>query len=280
MPLYIGDQLLPAPTLEVVDWLENNLDPSRFVPWLTRSWPGFGSVGIAFPIGYRVPPPFRINRLRWPVGASRWAYGHFLAHADQINGADGETGIHESAYGRTGNEMNQLDIQMSSPDDQGTVHETLTAQMYVLAITPLARVLPPGQSAPNWANAMYLVTVVDQRYFWWQYAAPDFGINETAGKTWANVFTAIGTALNVTVNVDDINAAYLQPSRALNLTYEALPPIFDAAAYNVGHRVVVLYGGTVTTQTFKSALQTRSQDFQQQTWRTVRAGGDRFSGAY
>ncbi len=118
---------------------------------------------------------------------------------------------------------------------------------------------------------------MDARYFWWQRPCPDFHINDTAGVTWGNVFTALSAALEIDIDVDDIHADYLQPSRALNLTHEAIPPILDAVCTNIHHVLVVDYQtGKVSTQKFETAKDAMEEDLEDHKERAYLAGGDRF----
>lgn len=249
-------------------WVANNIPTERATQWLTRAWPGLGLQGIAWPTGFRIPDRIRLNRLVWPTGASRWAYGFFLGTTAQVEA------IRKQAFGDDGEANETITLRMESPDDQGEASESITTDLYLLPPTPLAWV-DPGIRVPS-GEAAYLLTVVDQRFYWWAHAAPDFGINDTAGKTWQNVFDAIAAELDITIDVGTIDPAYLQPSRGLNLTYETIPPLLDACCASIGHRLVCGLDNGVSTQSFTEADQAADDDAADNPDRTLRAGQDRF----
>jgi hypothetical protein len=170
-----------------------------------------------------------INRLVWPTGASRWATGWFLT--DDA----GLAILRPQAY--TGNTLTPLPFVM----DDGQL--SITTSMYLL---------PPRSLAQNGEGGdLYLITLVDQRYFWWEKAA---SIAVTAGTTtWSQLFAAIGTALGVSIALDSVPAAYLKPPADFNTYYELLPPQLDAAAAAVGMKVVVALDGSVRVLTPASA---------------------------
>lgn len=261
---------LAFPSPDLAEKIARDIPIERLALLYNRAWPGFGTVGIATPTHYRPWPyqPFRVNHFYWPTGASRYAFGLFLMAADQINQ------LEPVAFGTNSNQQNNVDLTMSSEDKDGTLVERIRTSVTVLPPIPIYRVLDTQGLSDHGG---YLVVVVDQRFYWWNYPLPDLGITETAGKTWQNVFNAIASALNITITVDTIDTDYLAPSRALNLSYEAVPPLLDAVAWNVGHRLVVdPTTGNVSTQSFNTALSAYKNDQTNHPNRTLRAGGPRF----
>lgn len=267
----ISGQVLSAPTAQNVALAEARLPRENVWAFVNRAYPGFGLAGVTWPTGYRPLPRPKLNSFYWPSGASRWACGLFLVHSLDLEGGESGPGIHEAAFGADGDQINRVTLKMATEDQTGETSETLSASVYCLPPIPLARLLGAG-GTPD--NAGYLLTVVDQRYYWWWVQTPDFLISETAGKTWSDLYAQCGTALNVSIGNDDINAAYLQPSRAINLTYEVIPPVLDAIAYNVGQRVVCTYDGSVLTQNFDTAKAARAQDDEDNPDRAYLCGGD------
>lgn len=102
----------------------------------------------------------------------------------------------------------------------------------------------------------YFLILVDDRYFWWQQQATINVVENTT--TWSQLFTEIANGLNITLNVDTINAAYLNPSAVFNKENQYLPMLLDLAASSVGHRVVRTLGNQFYTRTALSALALQS----------------------
>lgn len=273
----IAGQTLSAPTDEILDWVEQHLPQGDVWAFLSRAYPGWGLGATTLPTGYAPLPRPKLNSFYWPSGASRWACGLVLVHALELNGdgSDNFPGFHDAAFGQQGDQCNSVTLKMQTEDQTGEAAETLSCSVYCLPPIPLVRVLNQDEEPDN---ASYLLTVVDQRYFWWWTAAPDFGINETAGVTWSTAINRCASALGVTIKVDDINEAYLQPSRAINLTYEKIPPVLDAICANVGHVLRCKFDGTVETQAFETAKTARETDQEDnKDTRVVIAGGDRYA---
>ena len=82
----------------------------------------------------------------------------------------------------------------------------------------------------------YLCTFVDQRFFWWARNTGSLTVNEGT-TTWDDLYSSMGTALEVTINQDPVVAAYGKPSSQVNLQYEPVPQWLDTIAQNVGQRV-------------------------------------------
>lgn len=262
---------LIVPTAEIHAWVTNNIDPRDICPWTYRAFPGTNLTGLAFPTGFSTPRETRLNRFAWPRGASRWAYGHFLASTNQVKV------IRDVAFGEVGDSTETVILEMGTEgqrSDEGTEVEgvQLHVDVYLLPPYPLGRVDPVnGESV----NGLYLLTVVDKRYYWWHKPTPDFAIDGTS-TTWESVFEKIGDAIGEDIEVDPIHADYLKPHKALNLKNEALPLVLDAVAYNCGQRVIVDYDGKVKSINAGTGKTRRSEDDETYRLRTIRAGGDRF----
>jgi hypothetical protein len=199
----------------------------RLIPydWATvfeQAWqfrPGLARLGARPAI---FPPAVLAGTFCWPVGASRWTYASYLVDDAML------AAIRPLAY--IGNSLTSLPLTFL--DDLGNV---LTTYLYML---------PPRPLAQSGDNQIWLMMLVDDRFFWWFRAA---NIVVTPGTTtWTQLFTSLATGLNVTLNVDAVPSVYLKPSGDLNGMYEALPPMLDVAALSVGMRVVRRFDGTVS----------------------------------
>ena len=237
---YAGTNLI-LPTGKISAWIEKNIDPRDATPWVHRAFPGKNLTGIAQPTGFQVPPKIEVGRLRWYTGASRWAYGHFLASANMVNT------IRQVAYAN--GMVNALPFVMglnqTNPD--GSTVNNLSTTLFMLPPTPL--------SGYRGVNGLYLLTLVDKRYFWWQQPVPaSFAIGCVAHTTWNYVITQLAGAVGEKVTISNIPNAYASPDQSLALVGEVVPPVLDAACWNVGCKLVVDYLGNVYCQSYGDAL--------------------------
>ncbi len=205
---------------ELVAWVKGNIDPNETWETSTRFWPGKNLVGLPF----RAPPPpdpNRIGVLRWPTTASRFACAHYLATQDDLDA------IRSVIY--QGSTYLPATLTLDAADGS-----SVSPSMYLLPARPLQQIGGEG---------FYLLTLVDERFFWWSRAA---NISVVGGTTtWAQLYASIATGLGITLTVDAIPAAYLKPPAALGTAYEALPLLLDAVAACVGQRVVRQLDGSV-----------------------------------
>ena len=244
---------LPQVNPELAAWVGANLTPKDVFEWAEVSWPGRNRTAWAWGAGYE-HPAVEVGRLLWPVGASRFACGHFLAGSDQLDR------ILRLAVPSPAT-LAPLDFVFK--DKAGGKFST---KLYLLPPRPLAH-FRRSKSESN----LFLLTLVDARYFWWEKAA---AVAVTGGTTtWSSLLAAIGTALGETVTPDTIPSAYLKPSTELSASYEYLPLLLDAVCACVGHRLVRKLDGTVVTQSARTALAAEAaQDGGVEPYRA--AGGD------
>lgn len=200
-------------------WIRDKLDPEEVMEGILRGWPGKGLDHLGW---YGVLRRRRIDvgTLRWPWSASRFAIGHFLADNDQLAA------------------IRQLVYQNGSYSPQPLIISdgvtAMTASLWMLAPRPLAQ-------DSDGLSGLWLLTLVDIRYFWWYRAAQ---INVAEGSTtWADLYQQIAVALGITLTADPIADAYLLPTAALTTAYRALPILLDVVAAAVGQRIVVQYDG-------------------------------------
>lgn len=269
MPLSLAGINLGPPGPAVLEWIEKHFDLAEACPWTRRSWPGKNLTGIPWSTGYRgMPRRIRPNVMRWGPGASNFAYGFFVATSNEADA------IRSAAFG-TGTTTTPITLRITSPGIKSILDATLglSASVYMMPPVPLGRVARPGGS---YLNGLYLLPVVDQRFYWWQVLTPDFAIDGQT-TTWTSVFTAIGTALGLSVDVDSISSNYRLPDVGLNLSGEVLPPVFDACCKCIGMELVVDYSGAVSVISQQGGLKRRQFDDSTHTTRTLISGGDEFN---
>jgi hypothetical protein len=272
---------------EVEDFLKRFLPTESFMPWLIQGlWPGWNLGALTGVNGYPWGKAFKLNRLYWPSRASRWAYGHFLCNSDSV------ATISADAFPQ-GQPYQQLLFSIGNPEsNQGTINagETFNAMMYMLPPTPLSGI----RGLTGMTQSLYLITLVDERYFWWW---QNFG-NQTISSTttWMSLLTIIQGILNAgnptptpAWTIDPINSAYLGPSvQAYSIPYEPLPQIIDSICDNIGMRFVANglpnnngvptgNANTYSMQLYGTALSTINNDMLNNNNRLIVSGGQRFS---
>lgn len=256
-PLTYGGVDLLIPSAELTAYASTrytiaDLIPFRFSPrpdWTTISWPT--------PWDSFRNQPVRSNTLYWPTGASRWGMGFFWCAEEDL--ADVRTVV----YGEAGDEYNAATLSMD--DGENTAVETSMWMLPPIPVAPqkvtynasdvathgLVSWLVPVTQADTARERLqdgqpaYLLPLVDARYFWWLKAG---NIDVTAGTTtWAQVYTAIASALGISITVETVNSAYLKPPAELSNRYTHLPLLLDAVAHCVGQRFVRKLDGTCST---------------------------------
>lgn len=228
--LFYAGVPLPLATAEIADWVRDRIDPSWLVEWTERTWPGHQLEHVGWR-GFWRPGPVRLGVLTWPVGAARFAVGHYLADEVAV-AAVRQKGVRDG-------KPQPLDLVIAD----GRPGRAVTVPLYALPPRPLDRV---AAGVPG----LYLLTLVDDRYYWW-YKSGVIG-----GDSWTAVYASIGTLLGVKVEADAVADAYRTPPVDLLAAYRPLPVLFDAVAYSVGHRVVRTLEGRVVAQGWSNAVTT------------------------
>lgn len=183
---------------------------------------------------YAAAPPPRLNTLYWPTGATRWARGYFVVAETQ------KKKIVAMAHGGSSAGNTALSLKWGDPD-----HKTpLQASMYLLPPRLVAR------SRDSDYESLWLLPLVDDRY-WWQFKdTDDLEIDDE--KTWAGLFSDIGTAIGSSVSLPTATAAaYLSPDPyEFTRRFENAAMMLDAAALSVGKRIVRRLDGAVRAESF------------------------------
>lgn len=181
----------------------------------------------------------RIATFHNPWGAARWGSAFVMVNQTALDE------IRALAYGEAGDEYNDLPFVLSDSAGELTGQTTseITTNLWMLPAVPMAAarlvftntVVDPGEQ-------VYLLPLVDDRYFWWEIATE---IDVAEGTTtWNQLYDAFASALGITLNRDAIPAAYKKPANGLTKHYEHLPLIMDLAAASVGQRIVRRLDGT------------------------------------
>lgn len=245
MPTYAGIALA-QPTPELIAWVESYVPTRDIVQF--NPVPYLDHLQNVMPYPDQSDDPVQIGSLWWPQGASRWAVGYYIVTESQRNAINAIVN-NRSTY-------NPANLVL----DDAT--SSITASMWMLPPRPLAQNPPDADSLTKWimpkadsgssGEPVYLLTLVDDRYFWWQRAG-DITL-EPPKTSWANLISQIGTILGVTITTDTINPVYLKPPASLIQYQNFLPLLLDLCAFSVGLRVIRLLNGNVILQSATNAL--------------------------
>lgn len=238
---------LPQPTGELAAWVAKNIPLSDVVPF--HPTPSLNKLLTVLPYPDIRLRPVKMGSLWWPIGAARWAIGHFLAC--------------ESDLAKIRIQVYPDDVSYRAATlvlDDGTDSGQLFADMWMLPPRPLAQSdsagrtkwLLPRSIADN-GEAVYLLTLVDERFFWWQ--RPSTVAIAVGSTTWGQLITAISENLAAPISAGDIESVYLLPPASLSAFVKYLPLLLDLCAFNTGRRVVRdPSSGAVILQTATVAL--------------------------
>lgn len=225
---YAGLPLLEC-TPDIDGWATSLIDPS----WTRQRVPAGESSREWLLAHYpRQEGPQQINVLRWPSwGAGRWAEGLFVAD-------DATRDLLEAACNVGG-----VPVPQAWTFDDGV--KSVTTYLYMLPCRPLTLADPK-------AGSLWLLTLVDRRFFWWA-TCSQIDVDD-GDATWENVYADLALELGVTVGVDPVDDAYLLPTGLFGDAYRPVPLVLDAVAASCGQRLVFSLDGTITAQSADNSL--------------------------
>lgn len=293
MPMTLAGLELRLPTPELRDWIGANIPQEEACPWVRNRYPTgkAGQMGlVADNWVRRGETPVVPGRLRWPQGASRWAYGHFLCASSDLEG------IRLKAWGDSGTELKPVTLSIWSdvklppgeePEEGAVDAGKVEPEMFVIHWTPLSCLKRSD------VEGLHLLTLVDRRYFWWSYRVPDFrsSSGEIAGGSsdWASFMNGLleqpledmgGSFSDSSTTIDsETHWLYPGPSFWCEAMGDPIPHWLDAAAAHVGRRFVAMLDGThYKLQTVDQAdkVHGTGDPSKYVRFRTRRAGGHRF----
>ena len=202
-----------------------------------------------FRSAYPKLPMVSVGELQWPSGVSRYARALYAVDPWSM------IKIAEKAWGFTVplDENENPILPTTAPADWGyegnavelrlDFDELVTAQMYVL----------PPVRVSNDAFDLWLVPLVDERYWWTQL------FSEFEEGSWANLFSGIASGLGIpTISSPAIASDFGRPDHSAFAAKSNLSNILDCAALSVGLRSVRDLDGSVRLQTFSDATMRRT----------------------
>ncbi len=227
---YAG-QPLPSWTSPMAGWVEKYIDPHDLWEFAFRTIPGARLQYMTF-LPWLHQKPIRVGRLFWPFGATRWAVGHFI--------------ISDSALALVRPLCYPAGASVAQPLllDDGTT--TITAQMYMLPPRRLTFSRRSDWVTGDTLEDLYLLTLVDQRFWWWGANAGNITI-EPDVTTWVGLYDLISTALGTVIDAEVVDSDYFFPAFApgFSTSYESIPVLLDAVSLNCGQRIVAGFDGSI-----------------------------------
>lgn len=216
--------LLPDPAGELSRWIDKSLpiEDVRLFPHETIwgrtnrfnarvAGPANATAGVEVPhVNWPDPPTLKVNTLYVPTGASRWSVGMFLVDQAGME----KMGLAETAnWGKAGR----------------LVLDDWSGDFWPLQPRPLTSVD---------GNQVYLLPLVDERY-WWQFVNAG-ELEVTDSTTWQDLITTLtGKVLTTALTITDISDDYGRPDPVeLTRRHENVAVLLDAVAFSVGRRWV------------------------------------------
>lgn len=200
-------------------------------------YPGRGLLGL----GLQAPAcknPYtnvKIGEWYYPTAASRWSIFRGLATSSMVK---------QMLAATTGNTAKTFVMKCTPHNLTGasTANYTLSTSMFMLPPRPLAEL--GGRF-----DGLYLVTLVDERYYWQD---TPLTLNVDWTTTWASLLTQVATALGVTISTASaIETVYSspEPDSALWLSNESSSVVLDCIAANIGRVLVRTLSGSYVLYT-------------------------------
>lgn len=255
MPIQLGSTSLIVPTAETLAAADALLPARDGDLWITPA-PPLAGYRFNAPETLRLPRPRRVNEFYWPAwGLSRWAFGYFLASADQAvavsQQAFGSGGV--GGYARLLLRLWAIDPRNNEAGTNAGFSAFVDHPVWVLPPRPIGR----GGSALESSRGLYLIPVVDGRY-WLQFKAVPESIGLTCESGWGALYDTLEAAAGISMTRGKIEAGFGRPPADLELAaHQSIAGLLDTVAACVGHRIVALADGTFRAQPSAEAISLR-----------------------
>lgn len=206
---------------------------------LPAGYPGrnIGAIAYQWQVGPMPSPEVKIGDWYYPNTASRWSVFRMLAPSSIVKAMLAATNGNPATF-----TMQAVPIGPSNPSGAST-NFTVSTYMYMLPPRPL---MEHGGKF----DGMYLMTLVDERYYW---QFNPINLRPTPGTTWQTLINQLAEALGTTITVQAgaIPAVYGNPEYDSQfwVNQESAALLLDAVAFNIGCCVVRNLNGTYTLQT-------------------------------
>ncbi len=230
-------------------------------------YPGrnLGAIALRSPSSNSPGTDLRIYDWYYPPTASRWSVFRGLMTSSMVKAVNGAT-----RGGALPATFTMKNVPLSPFNSQPSNY-TISTSMFVLPPRPIGEDGSVGS-----LDGLYLVTLVDERYFAQGTPAT---IRVDQNTTWDDLIAQLANELGIVLTYSAIPINYSRPSSDSQLwcNQETASLLLDAVAYNIGRTVVRnLDGSYVLLNPAES--QTRSNNNRGNSSKVVRmAGGDIFS---
>lgn len=253
------------PMTDLVDEL-NKMLPFQYLQdfGLPGDYPGRDLSAIAYrsQIGPYPNPSIQIGDWYYPTTASRWSVFRGLATSLQVKEMVEAVNFKpvsfsvSSPFSSTVGTVPAEFVMHADPTITPTLTRSNDLAVNLLfgaqnpatkyRLSSLMYMLPPRPLAEHGSrfDGLYLVTLVDERYFY-QYSPVSLKV--TKGTTWNNLVEQCGNALGTVIGFVDIPGVFGAPEPDSHLwsTMENATILLDAIAYNVGDVIVRLLDGSL-----------------------------------
>lgn len=218
---------LTVPTEEQQAGIQAWLDSWSEFEFSGKAWPGKELVGMTFAQANWPCANPKLGTLYWPFTAMRWAVGHFVASDNQLALIRAKLPIANSQVTPV-----SADLVMGNENDE---FESIETELFMLPPRPIHQI--------GGNNGLHLLTLVDERYYWWYKDAGALFINP--GTIWDDLYDALATILDVDLTFDPISPNYFSPDPSFTNYYQSVPILLDAIAFNCGQRINRSLDGTL-----------------------------------
>lgn len=215
---YAGVPLV-EPSAELAGWISARIPAERAFGFFRPARLSRAALDPRAHFAWFLNRPVEVGTFVNPWGAARWGYCFALADGAMYQALASASGTAQPLTISDG------------------VASSVTTNLHLLPAVPLAQIA----AAP--ALPLYLLPLVDARYFWWERAAK-IEVEEGV-TTWAELYAALATALNIALTCDPVSSDYLKPAHCLGAPYDYLPMLLDWVAASVGQRIARGLDGNV-----------------------------------
>lgn len=184
---------------------------------------GQSHVGLSMP-NYPPPHPIRLNELYWPTGASRWGRAFFLIDTDGRNLVNTRLESWNYLHCHTGDEFPLLKVAMHAlPPVPVSAYLTGTAYL-----------------------GLWILPLVDSRYFWQFVSVDDLGSDHDSLETWQDLLEWInGWLIGDIKDYPTIPDVYGKPDPdECGRRFRNIAHLLDAVAHSIGCRIVFQHDNT------------------------------------
>lgn len=272
---YLGD--LPHCKLKVSDVLRKPFFPVSYsLDAYNRAYKDFGDYEID------------IGSLFWPVGASRWSIGLFLATSSQLEGFLEVEEAKEPLKGireLTLDDPEASDLHLITKKSlvmrthPNVEDEFLTTDLWMLPPRPLSQVFYTSEEEQkifkypkDHLNGLWLITLVDDRYWWWTKRIKK--LTTPLCASWKDLLVGILEECEIPYgDLENPHKDYCFAPKAMrSLVNETnVPVLLDIIGHSINQKICMGYDGKVFTESAENSRLTLDSELE--TYDKIISGG-------